>query len=82
MAHTKAQKAVSGNRDSQSKRLGVKKFGGELVKPGNIIVRQKGTRYHPGDGVILGRDFTIMAAREGKVKFYQRFGKRYVSVIK
>jgi large subunit ribosomal protein L27 len=82
MAHTKAQKAVSGNRDSQSKRLGIKRFGGELVKPGYIIVRQRGTRYHPGDGVILGRDFTIMAAREGKVKFFQRFGKRYVAVVK
>jgi large subunit ribosomal protein L27 len=82
MAHTKAQKAVSGNRDSQSKRLGIKRFGGELVKPGYIIVRQRGTRYHPGDGVILGKDFTIMAAREGKVKFFQRFGKRYVAVVK
>jgi large subunit ribosomal protein L27 len=82
MAHTKAQKAVSGNRDSQSKRLGVKRFGGELVKPGYIIVRQRGTRYHPADGVILGKDFTIMAAREGRVKFFQRFGKKCISVVK
>jgi len=82
MAHTKAQKAASGNRDSQSKRLGIKCFGGEEVKPGYIIVRQRGTRYHPGEGVILGRDFTIMAVREGKVKFYERYGKKYVAVVK
>ena len=80
MAHTKAQRAVRGNRDSRSKRLGVKVFGGQPVRAGNIIIRQKGTRVWPGDGVLLARDFTLMAQREGLVHFYQRYGKRYVKV--
>ena len=81
MAHTKAQRAVRGNRDSRSKRLGVKVFGGQPVRPGNIIIRQKGTRVWPGDGVLISRDFTLMARREGLVHFYQRYGKRYVRVV-
>lgn len=81
MAHTKAQKTVRGNRDSQSKRLGVKVYGGGLVKPGNIIIRQKGTKVKSGPGTMIGRDFTIMAAKKGKVKFFQKQGKAFVSVV-
>lgn len=81
MAHTKAQKAVSGNRDSKSKRLGIKKFGGEKVKIGTIIVRQRGTKFHPGSGVKKGDDDTLYAVKEGVVKFYRRYQKRFVSVI-
>ena len=80
MAHTKAQKAVSGNRDSQSKRLGVKIYGGEIAKPGNIIIRQKGTKVFAGEGTMLSRDFTIIALREGTVHFKQKLGKQYVYV--
>ena len=81
MAHTKAQKAVRGNRDSISKRLGVKIFGGEKVKKGNIIIRQKGTKFHPGENTIIGRDFTIMANKDGVVKFYNKYDKKYVAVV-
>jgi len=81
MAHTKAQKTVRGNRDSKSKRLGVKVFGGGMVDPGYIIIRQKGTKVNPGPGTMLGRDFSIMALKKGTVKFYQRRGETFVSVI-
>jgi len=81
MAHTKAQKATKGNRDSISKRLGVKAFGGERVLPGYIIIRQRGTKFKAGPGTILGRDFTILAAKKGVVKFYQRYGRKYVAVV-
>lgn len=80
MAHTKAQKTVKGNRDSRSKRLGVKIFGGGLVRAGNVIIRQKGTKVNAGDGTMLSRDFTIIALREGRVKFFQRRGESYVCV--
>lgn len=80
MAHTKAQRAVRGNRDSRSKRMGVKIYGGEVVKAGNIIIRQKGSKVRPGDGVLQARDFTLMALREGIVRFYIRSGQQYVSV--
>jgi len=80
MAHTKAQKAVKGNRDSRSKRLGVKVYGGQKVMPGNIIIRQKGSKVNAGNGTLLSKDFTIVALREGKVKFYSRQGEKYVAV--
>lgn len=80
MAHTKAQKAVSGNRDSKSKRLGVKIYGGQKVKPGNIILRQRGSKVNAGTGAQLSRDFTIMALKAGIVKFVQRRGEKYVYV--
>lgn len=80
MAHTKAQRAVRGNRDSRSKRLGIKIYGGQTIIAGNIIVRQKGSKVRPGDGVLQGKDFTLMALRPGIVKFYQKFGKQYVTV--
>lgn len=81
MAHTKSQGAVKGNRDSISKRLGVKLFGGEEVWPGNIIVRQRGTKFHSGVGTSLGHDYTIYAVVAGKVNFRLFKGKRYAEVI-
>jgi large subunit ribosomal protein L27 len=69
MAHKKGGGSSRNGRDSHSKRLGVKKFGGERVQSGNIIVRQRGTRFKPGNGVGLGRDFTIFAVIDGYVKF-------------
>lgn len=69
MSHKKGQGTSRNGRDSNSKRLGVKKFGGEYVIPGNIIMRQRGTRYHPGEHVGMGRDFTLFALKEGKVAF-------------
>ncbi|MFA5769970.1 MAG: 50S ribosomal protein L27 [Patescibacteria group bacterium] len=81
MAHTKAQKTVKGNRDSRSKRMGVKVFGNQTVNPGNIIIRQRGTKVHPGVGTLLGRDFTIMALIKGKVEFYKKLGQSYVRVV-
>ena len=69
MSHKKGQGTSRNGRDSASKRLGVKKFGGESVIPGNIIMRQRGTRYHPGENVGMGRDFTLFALKSGKVHF-------------
>ena len=69
MASKKAAGSTKNGRDSQSKRLGVKRFGGENVKPGTIIVRQRGTKFHVGNNVRLGRDFTIYSLIEGQVKF-------------
>lgn len=80
MAHTKAQRAVRGNRDSRSKRLGVKLYGGQKARPGNIIIRQKGTKVRSGNGTMLSRDFTIIALREGTVRFVQKEGKKIVVV--
>lgn len=81
MAHVKAGGTAAGNKDSVSKRLGVKVYGGQLAKPGSIIVRQKGTKVHPGTGVRVGRDFTIYSTVSGKVMFSERFGKKLVSVL-
>jgi len=75
MAHKKGQGSVKNGRDSQSKRRGVKKFGGERVIPGNIILRQCGTKWHPGTNVGIGRDFTIYSLVEGAVRF-DRGGRR------
>ncbi|HQW29407.1 MAG: 50S ribosomal protein L27 [Verrucomicrobiales bacterium] len=75
MAHKKGQGSVKNGRDSQSKRRGVKKFGSESVVPGNIILRQCGTKWHPGKNVGIGRDFTIYSLVEGKVRFDQN-GRR------
>ncbi|KRP37532.1 MAG: 50S ribosomal protein L27 [Opitutaceae bacterium BACL24 MAG-120322-bin51] len=69
MSHKKGQGTSRNGRDSNSKRLGVKKFGGEAVIPGNIIMRQRGTRYHPGAGVGMGRDHTLFALIAGRVAF-------------
>ena len=69
MAHKKGQGSVKNGRDSQSKRLGVKKYGGQSVKAGNILIRQRGTRFHAGQNVGMGRDHTLFALEEGVVKF-------------
>ena len=81
MAHKKGQSSSKNGRESQSKRLGFKKFGGEVVKAGNIIVRQRGTHLHPGLNVKIGKDDTLFAVAEGRVAF-ERLGrdKRQVSV--
>ncbi|MCA9995836.1 MAG: 50S ribosomal protein L27 [Anaerolineales bacterium] len=80
MAHKKGAGSSKNGRDSNSKRLGVKRYGGELVIPGNIIVRQKGTKFHPGNHVGLGKDFTIYSLVEGHVKFETKLGRKVVSV--
>ena len=81
MAHKKGEGSVKNGRDSQSKRLGVKIFGGQQAISGNIIVRQRGTVYHPGKNVGLGRDFTIFATTDGVVEFKKSKGdKTYISV--
>lgn len=82
MAHKKAGGSTRNGRDSNAKRLGVKRFGGELVKAGNIIVRQRGTQFHPGDNVGCGKDHTLFALVEGHVKFKTGGPKnrRFVSV--
>ena len=81
MAHKKAGGSSRNGRDSESKRLGVKKFGGETVRGGNIIVRQRGTKWYPGDNVGLGKDHTLFALCDGKVEFRDgRLGRKYVHV--
>lgn len=80
MAHTKAQRAVRGNRDGNPKYLGIKLFGGQLALPGNIIVRQRGSKIRSGNGTMTAKDFTIHALVEGIVQFYQRRGKKYVCI--
>lgn len=79
MAHKKGQGSVKNGRDSQSNRLGVKKFGGEVVIPGNIIIRQRGTKWKPGKNVGIGKDHTIFSLKEGNVFFDQK-GRR-VNVV-
>lgn len=81
MAHTKAQGAVKGNRDSRAKRLGVKLYGGQKAKAGSIIVRQKGTKFHPGKNVSMGKDFTLFSLVEGIVKFKSLNSKRIIEVL-
>ncbi len=82
MAHKKAGSSTKNGRDSESKRLGVKKYGGEAVIPGNIIIRQRGTRYYAGANVGMGKDHTLFALSEGKVLFEIKEKQRtYVSVV-
>lgn len=82
MAHKKSGGSSNNGRDSEGRRLGVKKFGGESVMPGNIIVRQRGTQYHPGANVGMGKDHTIFAVASGKVEFSKKANDRtYVSVV-
>jgi len=81
MAHKKGAGSSRNGRDSHAKRLGVKKFGGEFVIPGNIIVRQRGTKFHPGDNVDIGKDHTIFATAAGYVGFVvKRDGRKYITV--
>ncbi len=82
MAHKKAGGSSRNGRDSAGRRLGVKKYGGEVVIPGNIILRQRGTKWHPGNNVGIGKDHTIFALIEGKVAFSRgRKKKTFVSVL-
>jgi len=82
MAHKKGVGSTDNGRDSNSKRLGVKLFGGQHAKAGNIIVRQRGTKYHPGDNVYMGKDFTLHAAIEGHVNFKtKRLGRTFVNIL-
>ena len=80
MAHKKGASASRNGRDSNAQRLGVKRFGGEVVGAGEIIVRQRGTHFHPGEGVGRGKDDTLFALREGKVEFGTRRGRRVINV--
>lgn len=81
MAHKKAGGSSKNGRDTEGKRLGVKKFGGEAVLAGNIIIRQRGTTWHAGDNVGVGRDYTLFALKDGHVKFTKGFKNRtFVSV--
>lgn len=80
MAHKKGGGATTKNRDSAGRRLGVKIYAGQAVRPGNIIVRQRGTKFYPGAGTMLGRDHTIFAVVSGLVQFRQRLGKKFVEV--
>ena len=81
MAHKKAGGSSRNGRDSQSKRLGVKRFGGEAVSAGSIIVRQRGTRIHPGENVGIGGDDTLFALADGRVKFGSRRNRKIVNVL-
>jgi large subunit ribosomal protein L27 len=80
MAHTKAQKAAKGNKDSVSKRLGVKLYGGQTAKNGNIIIRQRGETVKAGVGTRVGHDYTIYAIRDGVVQFLKKQGRKVVAV--
>jgi large subunit ribosomal protein L27 len=81
VAHKKGGGTTRKNRDSAGKRLGVKAYGAQIVKAGNIIVRQRGTKFYPGAGTMLGRDHTIFAIKVGMVKFRQKMGKKFIDVI-
>ena len=81
MAHKKAGGSSRNGRDSEAKRLGVKRYGGQLVKAGNIIVRQRGTNFHPGHNVGMGKDHTLFALTDGSVKFGVRRDRKVVDVI-
>ena len=81
MAHKKGGGSTRNGRDSNAKRLGVKRYGGEAVITGNIIIRQNGTKWRPGNHVGLGRDYTIYSLIDGQVKFETKHGRKYVSVF-
>lgn len=81
MAHKKAGGSTRNGRDSEAKRLGVKRFGGESVLAGSIIVRQRGTKFHPGENVGMGKDHTLFALKDGSVKFGVRRDRKVVDVI-
>lgn len=81
MAHKKGGGTTRKNRDSAGKRLGVKIYGNQSVKPGNIIARQRGTKFFPGEGTMLGRDHTILAIRQGTVRFRQKMKRKIIDVL-
>jgi large subunit ribosomal protein L27 len=80
MAHTKAGGSTRQQGNRRGKRLGVKKFGGQKVQSGNILVRQKGSTFHPGVGVKMGRDFTLYAIKEGILQFITRAGRQFLTI--
>ncbi len=80
MAHKKGVGSSRNGRDSESKRLGVKRFAGQWVSAGNILVRQRGNRFWPGDNVGVGKDYTLFAKIDGYVQFFNRRGRRYIAV--
>lgn len=80
MAHTKTGAAVKGSRSPVAKRLGVKRYAGQTVKAGNILIRQRGTKIHPGEGVYLSKDYTIIAKGDGKVFFNKKQKNVYINV--
>lgn len=81
MAHKKGGGATTKNRDSHGKRLGVKIYAGQVANPGNIIVRQRGTKFYPGIGTMLGKDFTIFSVVKGFVQFRKKVGKKFIEVV-
>ena len=81
MAHKKAGGSTRNGRDSESKRLGVKRYGGEAVLGGNILIRQRGTRVHAGKNVGLGKDFTLFALTDGNIEYFKRAGRTSVRVV-
>ncbi|MCS6916351.1 MAG: 50S ribosomal protein L27 [Chitinophagales bacterium] len=81
MAHKKGEGSSRNGRESHSKRLGVKLYGGQWARPGNIIVRQRGTRFFAGQGVMMGKDHTLFATAEGVVSFRRRLNRNYVEVL-
>jgi large subunit ribosomal protein L27 len=81
MAHKKGASSSKNGRDSNAQRLGVKRFGGQVVKAGEIIVRQRGTKFHPGDGVGIGKDDTLFALSAGAVQFGVRRGRKTVNIV-
>ncbi len=81
MAHHKGGGSSKNGRDSNAQRLGVKRYGGQVVKAGEIIMRQHGTKIHPGENVGLGSDYTLFAKAAGKVNFYSRNNRSYVSIV-
>ncbi|MFC4334804.1 50S ribosomal protein L27 [Salininema proteolyticum] len=81
MAHKKGASSSRNGRDSNAKRLGVKRFGGQLVLAGEILVRQRGTKYHPGELVGKGKDDTLFALSSGEVKFSEKRGRKHVNIV-
>lgn len=81
MAHKKGQSSTRNGRDSNPQYLGVKKYGGEVVRCGNIIIRQRGTKFHPGKNVGIGSDDTLYATADGTVDFYARAGRKLVRIL-
>ena len=81
MAHKKGQGSSRNGRDSNSQRIGIKRFGGELVTAGTILLRQRGTKFHPGDNVGIGSDDTLYARIDGVVKYHERKGRKLASVL-
>ncbi len=81
MAHTKSQKAAKGNKDSRPKYLGIKLYGGQKAKAGNVIVRQRGMTFASGTNTYMGKDYTIHAEKDGTVQFITKRGKKHVTIV-